>query len=780
MDIDSDPLTPILDIDASFIPGVDDGTHEPYELMNEPGPSIESSFQEHDSENYRQSSEVYESDYNSSTNSNDSAEHDLKDTEDDDTETNSDNDPEYEAECNTVVEDINKCFAALNIPAIETIKGTDFSQKYQEASGALWQKLNEASKRKPKLTDCADCKDILEGAKSVYKESSIEKKYLILTSLPKSMNAYQISKHLGCSRRLVTKALEMRKNHGPYSAPVRNKPNKRKITENVAKLVANFYKDKDNARALPSKRDTIRIRDPETKVWSRVGKYRLLLTLPELYTEFKNAHPNIEISFSSFVLLRPKECVPVGKNMFQNTCTCIIHENFDLMLCALGENVSLDLVLGLGPCDMHEEKCMMGLCENCPKDFDSRLFGGIADLEQITYYQWNKAGTEIFETTENVKDFKNTFLKKLPELLQHHFIMKKQNLFVKTWSATRRLHPNEAIIEADFAQNYSFIFQDAIQSAHWSHKQATVHPFHVRYTCPITNAEKTLDYIIISDDLKHNTVAFYSFQECMLRNLTTDLPHIKHIRYVTDGSAAQYKNYKNLINMLFHQKDFGLTATLEFQATSHGKGDCDRLSAVVKSTVRRDSLRKIKGTAQITTALEMYQHLIYKPVQYENRKYLYVPAEKVRENYLQKLKKRFQCGSTIPGTQSFHSFKPVGDSQFEARKYTLQETCHVFSFNDLETHDVKENDHLLVSFNGSLEIGVVTAQDFSEIIVEFFKKTVTKASIRLTWPQHRARHSITPSDILCKLSQPVSTTKSKRLYSLHPDDEAKVVAMHKK
>ncbi len=95
-----------------------------------------------------------------------------------------------------------------------------------------------------------------------------------------------------------------------------------------------------------------------------------------------------------------------------------------------------------------------------------------------------------------------------------------------------------------------------------------------------------------------------------------------------------------------HERDFGIPATLEFFPTAHGKGNCDRLAAVVKQTVRRDSLRKKKGYQPILNPFEMYQHLIQRNT-IEERKYIYVSKEQVKENYLSLLKldlnKEEQC-----------------------------------------------------------------------------------------------------------------------------------------
>lgn len=40
---------------------------------------------------------------------------------------------------------------------------------------------------------------------------------------------------------------------------------------------------------------------------------------------------------------------------------------------------------------------------------------------------------------------------------------------------------NQCIFICDFAENYSFVLQDAAQGFHWNNAQATLHPFVMYY-----------------------------------------------------------------------------------------------------------------------------------------------------------------------------------------------------------------------------------------------------------------------------------------------------------
>ena len=85
----------------------------------------------------------------------------------------------------------------------------------------------------------------------------------------------------------------------------------------------------------------------------------------------------------------------------------------------------------------------------------------------------------------------------------------------------------------DFAENYSFIIQDAIQSFYWQNSQATLQPLAVYYRDLSTNELRCDSYCAaISDHLKHHhslqfknwivTYLFYTSSD-MTNSLNIDL-----------------------------------------------------------------------------------------------------------------------------------------------------------------------------------------------------------------------------------------------------------------
>lgn len=67
---------------------------------------------------------------------------------------------------------------------------------------------------------------------------------------------------------------------------------------------------------------------------------------------------------------------------------------------------------------------------------------------------------------------------------------------------------------------------------------------------------RSASYCIISDCLRHDTIAVLKFLGKLINSLRITNVAINHVHYFSDGSAARYKNFKNFANLCNRQKDF--------------------------------------------------------------------------------------------------------------------------------------------------------------------------------------------------------------------------------
>jgi hypothetical protein len=114
--------------------------------------------------------------------------------------------------------------------------------------------------------------------------------------------------------------------------------------------------------------------------------------------------------------------------------------------------------------------------------------------------------------------------------------------------------------------------------------------------------------------------------------------------YFSDGSAAQYMNRKNFINILYHEQYFGLSAEWSFFTTNQEKGPADGTGGTVKRLAAKASLQRVYNN-QIQTLHDLFD---YSNSNIHNTTFFYVPEQIL--NYKKELADRSDMAVAIPGT----------------------------------------------------------------------------------------------------------------------------------
>ena len=239
---------------------------------------------------------------------------------------------------------------------------------------------------------------------------------------------------------------------------------------------------------------------------------------------------------------------------------------------------------------------MLHVCETCPgfdgiRNFITNCFNenNIDTDKEITYMQWISTDrTTMNELTSSVDEYITLLANKVFALCEHHFIAKTRSDYLRT--RKENLQHNEAIIILDFAENCSFVIQDAVQGFNWEISQSTLHPLVVYHASP-NNILEFLSICVVSDHQSHDQSAVHASLACALSFVKTKLPFIKKVLYFSDGAASQYKTYKAFFNLCLHEQDHNLKAEWHLFARSHRKSPCDGVGGTVKQLVANASLK---------------------------------------------------------------------------------------------------------------------------------------------------------------------------------------------
>lgn len=183
----------------------------------------------------------------------------------------------------------------------------------------------------PMPCTCEHCKLITAAVKAKLPEmKSRREKYMLLTTLPFDVTIKQMHEDIGVTIYVARQVSQLRSTDGPFSTPDW-KPTGRPLSEKVKQMVEDFYLSNDNSRVNTTARECVYVRNEEGKR-EKVAKRSMMANLKDSFLEFKKEHPNVEIGISKFAELRAKNVKWPGLKGVHISCTCIIHENFKLML----------------------------------------------------------------------------------------------------------------------------------------------------------------------------------------------------------------------------------------------------------------------------------------------------------------------------------------------------------------------------------------------------------------------------------------------------------------
>ena len=406
---------------------------------------------------------------------------------------------------------------------------------------------------------------------------------------------------------------------------------------------------------------------------------------------------------------------------------------------AIGEpNLTLEQVMEKAVCDVNNDKCMLRDCQTCPgKEGVIRFIQSLPTMEEkdeLRYKKWVSVDRcTLQEVVESQEEYLESFSMAVVKLLRHHHISHKQSQSFK--KAKEALDESTGILVGDFAENHSFLVQDAAQGFHWDNSQCTLHPFVFYFKGPNSTIQHK-SFCFISDCTKHSTAMVHSFLKVLIPSLRESHPSLTEVIYFSDGCAGQYKNRFNFINLLYHEADFGIKAQWNFFATSHGKNACDGIGGTLKRSVSRASLQR-PYTDQILTGLDFFN---YCQEHIQSIKCYFISTQEVN-TVSTTLEPRFSKALTICGTQKHHHFAPIGNGRLEIAEMTDSSSirkqvkiCHQ-EVDELPTsaQGIQQNlvgSYVVVKDNSKRWVAYVDQQDeeFGDYLIRFLSPAGVQTS----------------------------------------------------
>lgn len=690
----------------------------------------------------------------------------------------------------TSIVDVNTALAHLDGTPVKTGKMRTSSrkkrgkQKLKSATITLKRKLETSydvtlesseSDQEPNVNDIKLFHSMIQELKTKFKNSnSYSERLQILTLSPFGIE--RTMKEFGATNYLVKKSRAVKKKEGILGQCEKNKG--KALPMELKNEIMEFYENDDNSRMCPGMKECIKVKDRNGTVVKH-QKRLVLANLKELHVLWTESHPDKKVGFSTFASLRPKWCVLAGASGTHSVCVCKYHQNPKLMVEACLKSDVHDL-MKFCVCSNENEACMMGQCKDCPghQGLADHLnqTEELTDIDEVTYKQWVSTDrTQLVTIVESKEEFVEKLATQVSKLTRHSYTAKSQSSYMKTLKSN--MTPlKEMIVQGDFAENYSYVVQDEIQSFHWENKQATLHPF-VAYCTLEDGTLVHRNVCVVSDCRDHSTVTVFAFLKVVLEYLRMEFPEVKKVHYFTDGCAGQYKNKYNFVNLCHHFNDFGLDAEWNFFATSHGKSACDGIGGTVKRLVTKASLQRPYNNQILTSdaVLDFCQENI------PGIKFFNVTPDEIQiaEGHL---KDRFETAQTVKGTLQFHRFVPVSKSVLKVYKLSSQVNppalVHVTADeSEMEDMDIpeplqiEEQGYVCCLYDNLPWIGRVEeiSDEFGDYHITFMHPSGPAKQFH--WPSHNDQCWVKESDILCAIGPPFPISSCSRYLYYYISDE---------
>ena len=433
-------------------------------------------------------------------------------------------------------------------------------------------------------------------ARESKKSKMIIQKIVEAEEVSGSGSTTRVKKEVGLNARLRLDEATMSQ---PLFEP-RKKPRRVEKYEVIREKAISFYMDDQTSRACPGKNDYVRLAGGE-KLQKRIcNDY-----IKNLHERFMLENPECRCSFNFFYQQRPAN-VLTSKYLTKDTACCQKHQNFQLLMKALGKAIPNVKCL-TSPDAFIEEYNTEDKIHELLNRFDYE-----SDVSHIKYQEWGrvqdesdgKQKTRIIQKEAEVAQFMEDFLKKYVLFVKHASNATHQ------YRQQRRLKQNlkygECIVQVDFIQNYMCLLADAAQSSFFDQTQVTIHASCVYFKRTPDGPVEHQSFVHVSPMNHHHAgmirAILTQLWETDFKDMKEEL-NIKKVHYYSDSPFSQYRNKYMFDFVCEHERMFGMKATWDYFESGHGKGPCDG----VGGTIKRMADQAIKHGAQIQNAEDFYE-----------------------------------------------------------------------------------------------------------------------------------------------------------------------------
>ena len=204
-------------------------------------------------------------------------------------------------------------------------------------------------------------------------------------------------------------------------------------------------------------------------------------------------------------------------------------------------------------CRSPSEACYYRRCSDCKNIKASDIHANNVDLElqeSASWSIWKKVGPryELLHVSGSFQILLQEIDNLWSSFITHSFYTHEQRDYISLIKE-KSSFTTYAVVQMDFAQNFSFITQQEIQSAYYSRQQTAL------FTIYIKIGSEHRNMVIISDYLPHDTRFVYCSRKLIVEFLKQEYTSVFKINYVSDGATGHFKSIYSIFQTT-HNSDF--------------------------------------------------------------------------------------------------------------------------------------------------------------------------------------------------------------------------------
>ncbi|GBO23484.1 hypothetical protein AVEN_155726-1 [Araneus ventricosus] len=235
-------------------------------------------------------------------------------------------------------------------------------------------------------------------------------------------------------------------------------------------------------------------------------------------------------------------------------------------------------------CKPPSRNCWFNECQTCNNAQGFEQVYSLPDINEanVNWKYWKKDQSHQLLKVESIgsySDLHSYVADLVPQFLEHCYIKRKQ---ANSYQNMHRLvlsdeYPRDlCLIQIDFSENYTCVFQDEIQSAHWQQHQVSI------FTAALYYSGFIDPVALVSDCLNQAKEAVICYISYLLDNIPSN---IQQVEIGSDGPSSQFKNrfVVALLNVL--EEKYSINIIWNYFATSHGKGSVGGIGGSLKRQV---------------------------------------------------------------------------------------------------------------------------------------------------------------------------------------------------